>query len=978
MKTKLLFLLFLLWLPQTFLFSQVQNVTSGTTHTSLQSALLAASPNDSIVLLNNLSIGNSSLVINKKIILNGNNFEVELDGGVSPAWPNNFGFYIDNSAAGTSILNLQLLKSDNDNQTVLGIAADDVKLTNVKIVGQWSAGGNTEVTGIQIEDSLSGIVVRNCTISGVKNAALVQDATEAVLMNNTFNAAPLKLLANSKVSFKSNSNLVLNIIDGIPANFIDNWYSCPVIELIKLHNSSAVVNNPLIINSCSSSFITDWTATDSIITIPTTGGGYSYAMTWVDLSQPLFKIQKVDTLINGSVTLNQLTSGNNYRIVIHGDFPRIYFNNGTSKLKIKKIIQWGDIVWSEMTAAFYGCANLDIVATDVPDLSNVTQLSSMFRACSGLIGTNANWDWDLSNVESTKMMFYGASQFNQNIGNWNFSNVTNISGMFREASSFNRSIQYWDVSNVTDMSDLFYNANNFNKTLENWNVSNVLNMKNMFRGTQYFNQNIGDWDVSQVENMDNMFNGAMSFNQNLWNWNLAGLTSASGMFNVAANQGMDCENMGLSLLGWAFNPNTHDSVTIGVANRGIPSNFDVYINKLVDEKGWTFSGAFSNSCNSLNPFITEWSPKDSSIVIYTNNVGYNYFISWKNLNDSLDAGYFLNQKGNTIIEGLDNDAVYEVSILGKFPQFYISEAGGGTSMKEHLLKLKQWGDIEWRSLSSAFSGAINMEVMNLDVPNLTMVKSIAGMFYNTNFSGDDANWNWNTENIENMQSVFYNAAGFNGDISNWITSKVYTMASMFFKAKNFNQDISTWNTSQVQNMNQMFRDANSFSQNLGSWDLSSLDSALYMFDASYGFGMGCTHFSNTLLGWGENNSTPSGIALGARFRNRIEGSEEGLLNKNWTIQQMEGHCTALDIINPEKETTVHVYPNPSKGIVNIEAVFSKETNLKIIDVLGNVILENSFMTSNQEHRKVSIDLTNHAKGIYFIYLNNKVFKFVLE
>ena len=43
-------------------------------------------------------------------------------------------------------------------------------------------------------------------------------------------------------------------------------------------------------------------------------------------------------------------------------------------------------------------------------------------------------------------MFYGASDFNQNIGSWNVSGVTGMVQMFREATSFNQDLSNWCVS----------------------------------------------------------------------------------------------------------------------------------------------------------------------------------------------------------------------------------------------------------------------------------------------------------------------------------------------------------------------------------------------------------------------------------------------------------------------------------------------------------------------------------------------------
>ncbi|KAF3978807.1 MAG: BspA family leucine-rich repeat surface protein, partial [Methylococcales symbiont of Iophon sp. n. MRB-2018] len=104
-----------------------------------------------------------------------------------------------------------------------------------------------------------------------------------------------------------------------------------------------------------------------------------------------------------------------YRVSITGDFPHFYGNIRGNIAKLYNISQWGNIAWVDFLAAFDGASNLgsDVsltFASDDPNLSNVTNMSFMFRS---------------------------AFAFNQDIGNWNTANVTNMSNMFYEAVDFN-------------------------------------------------------------------------------------------------------------------------------------------------------------------------------------------------------------------------------------------------------------------------------------------------------------------------------------------------------------------------------------------------------------------------------------------------------------------------------------------------------------------------------------------------------------
>jgi surface protein len=296
---------------------------------------------------------------------------------------------------------------------------------------------------------------------------------------------------------------------------------------------------------------------------------------------------------DGTILTNQTlfaqhvyASPGTYTVTMSGDFKHLDFASiYGSPTKIKTIEQWGDIHWTSMRNAFKGCINLVVNATDTPDLSQVTDMSSMFSGTNSFNQSINNWDvsnitdmsslfsdtilfnqplnnWDVSNVVYMRGMFARAWAFNQPLNNWNVSNVQKMDAMFDSAFSFNQSLDGWDVSNVTTMADMFHNtydnimafngslnnwdvssvtdmsgmfhkADSFNQPLNNWDVSNVTNMSMMFRRALSFNQPLNDWDVSNVVTMYNMFNSTNSFNQPLNDWDISNVTNMSGMFQFA-------------------------------------------------------------------------------------------------------------------------------------------------------------------------------------------------------------------------------------------------------------------------------------------------------------------------------------------------------------------------------------------------------------------------------------------------------------
>ena len=313
-------------------------------------------------------------------------------------------------------------------------------------------------------------------------------------------------------------------------------------------------------------FITIWqtdlqgVSDDDQITIP--GFGSDYLIEWEEIGNP----DNQGTLTGSNQVTVTFPNSGIYRLSISGNFNRIRFNNGGDRLKLLSIEQWGDIEWSRMEEAFYGCSNMTYAATDAPDLSRVLSTASMFRSCTSFDG------W---------------------INNWDVSTITEMSNMFQEAETFNQPLDLWDVSNVRQMDGMFSGAISFNQPLNDWDVSNVTRMSVMFSDAVTFNQPLDKWDVSAVTFMNGMFLRASSFDQNLGIWELHPSNRLAQMFN---NSGMSCENYDLTLIGWADNPNTPDNRNLGAVGINYWQAAEARA-RLINEKGWNISGDAFADCD---------------------------------------------------------------------------------------------------------------------------------------------------------------------------------------------------------------------------------------------------------------------------------------------------------------------------------------------------------------------------------------------
>jgi len=227
-------------------------------------------------------------------------------------------------------------------------------------------------------------------------------------------------------------------------------------------------------------------------------------------------------------------------------FNRIDFNNVGDKLKITDIKQWGATIWSSFKSAFFGCSNMLVTATDVPNLSSVTDMSFIFRSASSANPLTTNWD--VSNVTSMFLMFHTATSANPDVSNWNVGNVTNMSQMFFNTSA-NPDVSNWDVSNVINMNSMFRLASSADPDVSNWNVGNVTNMSQMFSVASSADPDCRNWDLSNVIDMSNMFEFSNLSVENLTacyeNWSQLSLqqnvpfSAGSTKYNSSGQAGRD-------------------------------------------------------------------------------------------------------------------------------------------------------------------------------------------------------------------------------------------------------------------------------------------------------------------------------------------------------------------------------------------------------------------------------------------------------
>ncbi len=515
--------------------------------------------------------------------------------------------------------------------------------------------------------------------------------------------------------------------------------------------------------NCPGYFVTVWKSDNpgdsenDQITIP--GEGTNYEILWVEVENIDGDWVEVEGGNSGSETATDehtvtFQSAGIYRISISSDFTRINFGAGGDPRKILDVVQWGDIEWTSMASAFWGARNLDMTATDVPDLSEVTDMSSMFSSAWAFNGDIS--DWDVSNVTDMSSMFRNAREFNQDIDGWNVSNVTDMNSMFQtnqaHPGSFNQDLNNWNTENVTDMSNMFSRHGTFNGEIGSWDTGNVTDMSEMFFEATAFNPDLDiEWNVENVVDMSGMFEGATAFNGNISSWNPVSVTDMSSMFERASAFNGDIN-------GW----NT-ESVTDMTEMFREAESFNQDLNQ------WNTSNV-----EGMRRMFFGASSFDGNIV------------DWDTGNVTNMAGMFHGAAVfNQDISGWNTDNLTRMHSMFRDTDLFDQDIGG-------------WNTDNVITMDFMFSGA---ESFNQDISswNVQGVSNMASVFAGAVSFNQDLS-DWDVSNVEQMPSMFSGATSFNQRLDSWDVSNVpggaFTLESMLnetaLTTENYDSTLIGW------------------------------------------------------------------------------------------------------------------------------------------------------------------------------------------
>ena len=629
--------------------------------------------------------------------------------------------------------------------------------------------------------------------------------------------------------------------------------------MISISNSNIIGGLPASLSGgaapANPDFVSTWdttqagSASDTVELPLLSGGTYSGTIDWGDGNS--------DSLSYANRTHVYASSGT-YTITISGTTLQGWtFQNSGDRAKITGVSNWGLFDFT-YTRTFHGCANMDITATDVPNISG-TDFTSNFNNADG-ITTVQDWsNWDMSGVTNYTNCFLGNASFNGNLGGWVHSSVTSVAKMFSSATSFNGTgLNTWDTSGVTNWGEFARNATSFNSDVSDWvvngsmalaffgcsafegtgcstwDVSGMTSAQSLFSQCFLFSNNISGWDTSSCTNMTSMLRNCDAFDRDISSWDI-NQVSAFANFMLDAT-GLSTTNYDALLIAWDAQGAMSYSGTVNFGTSQYSCKGEAARTSLITKWGGITDGGLNTSINC--DFVSTWdttqagSASDTVVLPLESSGTYSGTIDWGDGNS--DSLSYANRTHVYASSG-----TYTITISGDvFDAWRFVFAGD----RRKITDISNWGIFKFSSVGNAsvFSGCENLTISATDAPNIGT--SMDGAFYLcTSLTNEDFS-HWDTSSVTIFRSCFSNCTNFNGTVNGWDTSSGTNFESMFNRASSFNQPLNLFDMSNATNFKRMFLRATSFNQDLDSWDVSNVTNW-------YEFMRLASAFNGSLAGW---------------------------------------------------------------------------------------------------------------------------------
>lgn len=440
--------------------------------------------------------------------------------------------------------------------------------------------------------------------------------------------------------------------------------------------------------------------------------------------------------------------------------------------------------------AFQQVYNLTDIYTENWDLSNATNLASMFSGSSKLKNIYQIENWNVSKVINLSSTFASCNFTTLNLENWDTSNVINMSWIFRYSNNITMlNISTWNTSKVNDLSSAFYHLDKLSELdISNWNTSNVENLAYTFFDCG-FNEtvNLINWDISKVNNLANTFEDCSIIkNLDLSTWNTKSVINMYGTFR-------DCYYLQtLNLSNWHTENVMNMDLIFYNCNCMTSLNINNWQMNNITNLDCMFLGCQSLSTINVSGWNTINFNNITSVFQQCNRLTTLDVSNWHMNNVTVFLGVFQYCKNLTAL----NVSNWNMSKVSSIAYTF------GDCQKLVTLDVSNWNTSNLTTIDRAFYNCYNLTTLNVSNWNVEKICSIQGAFLNCSNLMNLNFANWHILNVNNLSLTFSRI----GHAWNYIKDAPNGMY-VYFNGSDLD-GITNWDFSEVTNMYSFLNNAN--------------------------------------------------------------------------------------------------------------------------------------------------------------------------
>ena len=471
--------------------------------------------------------------------------------------------------------------------------------------------------------------------------------------------------------------------------------------------------------------------------------------------------------------------------------------------------------------------------------------------------------WNTRKVLDMSYMFDNCSTSSSgvefpDISRWKTSNVTNMESMFAETSRSNFSnfdISKWDVSNVTNMSRMFMFSRVRRLDLSKWELNRRVENINELGDVDkpYFFKPIGGIFCGTNLEWIKTPRGLLAY-IHMNGYSFASLVKKGQEVVPAASEtkggnnyikaGKRKEDNKYQLNSYTFVANSKYCAVNFNKNGG---DVEAWMNCEIVEKGKSF--------NDSKGVLPQEEPKKNGHQFagwaYSPNDKAPTFNKDQKINENLtlyavyleDKEYPLNDSGNVFAKpkvGANGETTLEINVKdgakdtlidGKWIDMATAFGASGSSSADlswtaagDKVNIKFLANVRAPSDMTQMFYSFKGNIVGLDHLDTEGTSNFKNAFANVTGRVDGNDFiNWNVKSGTGFEGMFKNSS-IDPNVGNWDTQNAQDMRSMFEGATSANPDVSKWNVKNVKKIDSMFNAAGKANPDISKWNFGNLES----------------------------------------------------------------------------------------------------------------------------------------------------------